>query len=159
VKTTSFRWLVLLAVPGCIVVQPLDDPKPADEDSAGGGKPAQAGSGNGSAGHNTAGSGPAAGGSGNTAGSGNVPPGGAPSSGGSGQPPLEECAPPGEFCLLSSDCCQTGPDLGSNGAACLSDDFLCHALCFSNSECNSNCCVELDGASYGACVDPSYCAG
>jgi len=159
VKITDFRWLVLLSIPGCLLVQPLDDAKPADESSAGSGnssgKPSHAG--NGSAGHNTAGSGPA-GGTGNAAGSGPSP-GGAPSSTGGGSPPIDQCVPPGRVCEFSSDCCQTGADLGSNGAACLADDYLCHALCLSNSECVSDCCVELDGEEYGACVDPSYCAG
>jgi len=158
VKTTSWLGLALLLVPGCLLVQPLDDAKPAAGGAAGSGnssgKPSHAGS----AGHNNAGSGPAAGGSGNSAGASPVPPGGAPSSsGGGGEPPVEECVLPGDFCTESVSCCQTEEEAGPYGATCLADDFLCHSICLSNSECMSDCCVELDGTSYGACADPSYC--
>ncbi|MEI9949137.1 MAG: hypothetical protein WDO74_09185 [Pseudomonadota bacterium] len=88
-KTATCRWLVLLLIPGCILVQPLDDPKTTDgveDEDAGSGNgddiPGKAGSGNSGggpakAGSGNSGGGPAKAGSGNsggtspTAGSGN----------------------------------------------------------------------------------------
>ena len=82
-KTTAWRWLVLLLIPGCILVQPLDEAKPADSDDSSSGGPAKAGSGNGSGGApSKAGSGnsgaPAKAGSGNAGRAGSSA-GGAPS--------------------------------------------------------------------------------
>ena len=76
-KTTAWRWLVLLLIPGCILVQPLDEAKPDDDDSvpATSGGPSKAGSGNGSSG------GPSKAGSGN-AGRGGSSAAGAPNGGG-----------------------------------------------------------------------------
>lgn len=65
------------------------------------------------------------------------------------------CSDPGSSCTKSGDCCQTGSKVGPNGATCLSDDSVCHAKCYSNSECGSGCCVPLSGVSYGACGSPS----
>ena len=71
-KAIAWSWLALLAIPGCLLVQPLDDAKPIDEDIAGSaGKPAQAGGAGRPAGGN-----PGTGGTGNKAGAGPVPPGG-----------------------------------------------------------------------------------
>src|SRR4051794_12424799 len=65
-KAIGGCWLALLVIPGCLLVQPLDEAKPDQQDSAGsGGKASHAGS----AGQHTGGS-PAAGGAGNKAGSG-----------------------------------------------------------------------------------------
>jgi len=47
VKTTAWSWLGLLLIPGCLLVQPLDEAKPEDGGSAGngsGGGPSKAGS-------------------------------------------------------------------------------------------------------------------
>ncbi len=77
-RANCWRWLVLLLVPGCLLVQPLDEAKSDNDGSAGSGKPS---AGNGSAGHNSAGSGSPAGGSKNNAGSGPVAPGGSANGG------------------------------------------------------------------------------
>lgn len=71
-KTTVWGLLSLLAIPGCLLVQPLDDPKPADGAAGGGNKAGGSGQPSGGSGNS---------GSGNKAGSGSVPPGGAPSGG------------------------------------------------------------------------------
>jgi len=80
-KTTAWHWLILLLVPGCLLVQPLDDAKPKQDGSAGSGnssgKPSQ-----GSAGLHSGGS-TQTGGAGNKAGAGPVHPGGAPNGGAS----------------------------------------------------------------------------
>jgi hypothetical protein len=68
------------------------------------------------------------------------------------------CAAPGEACGATK-CCQSGPDVGSNGAVCVSNDNECHAICYSNSDCNSGCCAMLSGQNYGACAAASYCGG
>jgi hypothetical protein len=76
-KALAWSWLALLALPSCLLIQPLDDAKPENT----GGSSGKAGQ--------HAGGGPSAGGSGNkggsgpSGGSGPVPPGGAPNSGGS----------------------------------------------------------------------------
>ena len=67
-KVRAWAWLGLLALPGCLLIQPLDDAKPNDE-----------GGSSGKAGQHAGGSGPSAGGAGNKAGSG--------TSGGSGPGP------------------------------------------------------------------------
>jgi hypothetical protein len=76
VKTSAWRWLLLLVIPGCILVQPLDEAKP--EGSAGSGnssgKSSQAGAGHASGS-------PGAGGSGNKAGAGPLPAAGAANGG------------------------------------------------------------------------------
>jgi len=81
-KTTALGWLVLLLIPGCLLVQPLDSAKPDDDDDdtvpaaqAGNAGKASGGSGPGAAG--TAGTG----GTGNKAGSGPVPAGGSANGG------------------------------------------------------------------------------
>jgi len=78
-KANAWGWLALLLIPGCLLVQPLDEAKPDAEGSSGGaGKPSsQAGSG----GKLTGGSGSGSGGSGNRGGSGSLPPGGAANGG------------------------------------------------------------------------------
>jgi len=73
VKATIFCWLLLLSIPGCLLLQPLDDAKP--EGSAGGPNGGSAGSGNGSSG------GPSKAGNGN-AGHAGSPAGGAANGGG-----------------------------------------------------------------------------
>ena len=140
-KIAAFRWFVLLLIPGCLLVQPLDEPKPDGEDSGSAGsgnssgKPAQAGSSSHAGAHS--GGSPAASGS-----------------GGSGEP-IAECIDPAQndTCEDSEDCCQT-----DNGAVCLSDDYFCHAICYDDSDCASNCCVPLEDEAYGACADVSYCS-
>ena len=82
-KANAWSWLALLVLPGCLLIQPLDEAKPNDETS-----------GNAGAGQHSGGSGPGKGGAGNKAGSGSgaaasggsssVPPGGASNGGGSG---------------------------------------------------------------------------
>lgn len=67
-------------------------------------------------------------------------------------PPPPICHNPGLSCTGKSDCCQTGTPVGPYGAVCLSDDDLCHAECYHSYECGSNCCVKLQGVSYGACA-------
>lgn len=69
-------WLPLLVVPGCLLVQPLDDVKAGDDDSV---PSAHAGMG-----QHAGGNGPGAGGAGNKAGSGPVASGGSGATGGSG---------------------------------------------------------------------------
>jgi hypothetical protein len=77
-KGSAWAWLGVLVLPGCLLIQPLDEAKP-DEGSGGSGK----------AGQHAGGSGPSAGGAGNKAGSGPsggsspVPSGGADNNGGS----------------------------------------------------------------------------
>jgi hypothetical protein len=69
-----------------------------------------------------------------------------------------ECAPacvqPGGACALSSQCCQTGGDI-PYGAKCLTEDYTCHDICYTSSECTGGCCIELQGLSYGACGTPT----
>lgn len=67
-------------------------------------------------------------------------------------PPPPVCHNPGSSCTGKSDCCQTGATVGPYGAVCISDDGVCHAECYSSNECGSNCCVKLQGVSYGACA-------
>jgi len=155
-KARAWAWLVLLLVPGCLLVQPLDEAKPDTGGSSG--NSSHAGKGNGSAGQSSAGSGATTGGSSNSAGTGAVSSAGTPSAGG-GAPPIDECVAPGDSCSSSASCCQTGANVGDYGAICLSEDYFCHSICLDNTECVSGCCAELDGLSYGACVDPSYCTG
>jgi hypothetical protein len=38
-----------------------------------------------------------------------------------------------------------------NGAVCVSNDNSCHAICTASSQCNSGCCIQLQGVSYGDC--------
>lgn len=87
-KTHVWRWLSLLALPGCLVVQPLDDAK-SNEDLGGAGKTSHAGA-PGSGGSNGM---PPKGGSGGTPSSGGAPTnpgkGGMPGTGGSG--PSQSC--------------------------------------------------------------------
>lgn len=107
-KATAWGWLVLLLIPGCLLVQPLDDPKPDDAGSAGAagaagrGQPSQAGS----AGRPSGASGSSAGGSGNRGGSGPLPAGGAANGG----------APSGvDFSLFLGDWTVSG---GKNTVSC-----------------------------------------
>ncbi|HEY0468314.1 MAG TPA: hypothetical protein VGC79_29155 [Polyangiaceae bacterium] len=112
-KTTAWRWLILLLIPGCLLVQPLDEAKPDDDDSASAaaGKPSLAGSAGkasqaGSAGQHSGGSGPGAGGTGNRAGSGPLPTAGAANGG----------APSGvDFSLFLGDWTVNG---GKNTVSC-----------------------------------------
>jgi hypothetical protein len=91
VKTTAWGWLALLLIPGCLLVQPLDQARPDDDGSAGesgesgdsgnsSGAPSKAGSGGGTS---KAGSGNAGGGGSPNGGapSGNAGDGGSPSGG------------------------------------------------------------------------------
>jgi hypothetical protein len=79
-KVSAWAWLGLLALPGCLLIQPLDDAKPNQESGGSSGK----------AGQHAGGSGPGAGGAGNKAGSGPsggsdpIPAGGTDDSGGTG---------------------------------------------------------------------------
>jgi hypothetical protein len=66
------------------------------------------------------------------------------------------CATPGESCSSSTPCCQTGSNEPS-GAACISNDGLCHAKCTSGSECESGCCATVQGESWGVCAVASEC--
>ncbi len=78
-KVSAWAWLGVLALPGCLLIQPLDKAKPNDDSGS-----------SGKAGQHAGGSGPSAGGAGNKAGSGPsggsgpVPPGGADNGGGTG---------------------------------------------------------------------------
>jgi hypothetical protein len=36
----------------------------------------------------------------------------------------------------------------------VADDGSCHAICLASDECNTNCCIELVGVSYGDCGEP-----
>jgi hypothetical protein len=81
-KAVAWGWLALLVLPGCLLIQPLDDAKPentgGNNGKAGqhaGGGPSTGGAGNKGGSGNKAGSGP-------EGGSGPVPPGGAPNNGG-----------------------------------------------------------------------------
>jgi len=65
-------------------------------------------------------------------------------------PPGPSCASAGSSCASTGDCCQSGSGI-PYGQVCLSDDNACHALCASSSECNSGCCIKLQGASDGVC--------
>lgn len=66
------------------------------------------------------------------------------------------CSTPGKSCATSLDCCPPGAG-ASKGAVCLTDDYVCHAKCTTDGECNSGCCAPLKGLSYGACAAKSYC--
>jgi hypothetical protein len=91
-RTTAWSWLALLVIPGCLLVQPLDQAKPDDDGSAGSGNSnaggsSKAGSSNGSSGGTSkAGSGNAGRGGGASGGapSGNAGRGGDASGGASG---------------------------------------------------------------------------
>jgi hypothetical protein len=43
------------------------------------------------------------------------------------------------------------------GAVCISNDNLCHAKCSANSDCQSGCCAQVQGESYGGCAASSVC--
>ncbi|HYQ30671.1 MAG TPA: hypothetical protein VER04_25745 [Polyangiaceae bacterium] len=75
-KTSRWGWLALLLLPGCLLVQPLDEAKPASEDNAGSG-----GKASGNAGQHSGGSGASTAGTGNRAGSGSMPTSGAANGG------------------------------------------------------------------------------
>jgi len=65
-KAFAWRWLALLAIPGCVLVQPLDEAKPADSDNAGSGNgSSHAGSSNAGSASGGRSGGPAKAGSGN----------------------------------------------------------------------------------------------
>jgi hypothetical protein len=72
-------------------------------------------------------------------------------------PDTGTCAAVGLSCTESSGCCQTGQGIGIEGAQCISNDGTCHASCSSDSECESGCCAQVDGQTYGVCADSSYC--
>ena len=65
-----------------------------------------------------------------------------------------QCAPPptcgqaGAACVTPTDCCQTGTPYGET---CLSEDYICHDVCYASTDCTSGCCIQLQGQSYGAC--------
>lgn len=89
---------------------------------------------------------------------------GAPDIGGGGDPDIggststteNECASPGAGCS-NTVCCQGGPDVGPHGAECISNDGVCHAICYVDDECVSGCCAQVNGESYGVCAGPSFC--
>lgn len=59
---------------------------------------------------------------------------------------------PGTSCNAHDDCCQVSP----NGNICVgSPIYKCASVCNMSSECENNCCVQLDGVSYGACITGS----
>lgn len=70
---------------------------------------------------------------------------------GSGSGSGGSCVPIGQPCPAGTQCCPGG----TYGVACASatngTDYSCAAICYKSSECLSNCCVQLSGASYGAC--------
>ncbi|HET7545538.1 MAG TPA: hypothetical protein VFK05_36980 [Polyangiaceae bacterium] len=88
-KTTAWGWLVLLALPGCLLVQPLDDVSNGSAGSSGKTSTSSAGSAgkaSGGSGSGVGGAGNHAGGSANPAGgSSSIPPGGAANGGGAGE--------------------------------------------------------------------------
>jgi len=72
-RTTALAFLALLAIPGCLLVQPLDDAKPEDGNSAGSTGHTSGGNQNSGGAGNKAGSGPVgSSGAGNKAGSGPI---------------------------------------------------------------------------------------
>jgi hypothetical protein len=70
------------------------------------------------------------------------------------------CIPAGSTttCSSAAQCCQAGPTQ-PEGAACISNDSLCHAICASGSDCTSGCCAQVEGESYGVCAAASDCGG
>jgi hypothetical protein len=62
------------------------------------------------------------------------------------------CVAPGGACSNTGECCQSGQGV-PYGQSCISNDNACHALCAASSECNSGCCIKLQGDSYGVCGD------
>ncbi len=59
---------------------------------------------------------------------------------------------PGTPCDFKSDCCQ----VSTYGDTCVGDPInQCAGLCYSSSDCPSDCCVALQDESYGACVSVS----
>ncbi len=59
---------------------------------------------------------------------------------------------PGTPCTDESQCCQ----VDTNGDTCVGGPInQCAALCYSSSDCPSDCCVALQDESYGACVSVS----
>jgi hypothetical protein len=64
------------------------------------------------------------------------------------------CQQPNGPCTVDSECCQTGTDVGSSGAYCITSDGLCHSGCTASSNCSEDCCVELSGGG-AACFSPT----
>ena len=109
-RAGAWAWLGVLALPGCLLIQPLDDAKPA-------------GSGGGAHAGQHAGGGPAAGGAGNKGGSGPTPSGGSgpsPSGGdsnGGGSGGADFSLYLGDWKLISGDYTrQCGTDSATTGA-------------------------------------------
>jgi hypothetical protein len=63
----------------------------------------------------------------------------------------ECCVMNGGGCTETGQCCASGPEIGPLGQVCISNDGLCHPLCTSSSQCGSNCCIQIEGESYGDC--------
>ena len=58
----------------------------------------------------------------------------------------------GTTCTAHSDCCQ----VHVNGDLCVGEPvYQCAAKCTASDQCAGNCCVQLAGLSYGACVSGS----
>ena len=74
--------------------------------------------------------------------------------GGGGGSESPGCGDPGEYCDHDSDCCQSGHNYGQ---IYIASDGACHAVCYHGDDCNSGCCGELQGSSYGACASPGRC--
>ena len=58
----------------------------------------------------------------------------------------------GTTCTAHSDCCQ----VDTYGDICVGEPvYQCAAKCTASAQCAGNCCVQLTGQSYGACVSGS----
>jgi hypothetical protein len=40
---------------------------------------------------------------------------------------------------------------------CITNDYVCHAQCTTGSQCNSGCCAQVTGESYGVCASTDHC--
>lgn len=123
-KTPLWRWLALLALPGCLVVQPLDEAK--SDDMGGGGRSASAG-----APASSGSTGAPKGGSGGAPGRGGAPSsGGAPSTPGTGGSPGTGAAGGGP----SQNCDQTTLPSGDYGEKTIVG--ICFAILWDGLTCS-----------------------
>jgi hypothetical protein len=67
------------------------------------------------------------------------------------------CVAPGASCSATSQCCQTGSTVGPYGSTCISNDDECHSICHSGSDCESGCCAQVTGESWGVCAAATDC--
>ncbi|HEX8794720.1 MAG TPA: hypothetical protein VF765_27425 [Polyangiaceae bacterium] len=74
---------------------------------------------------------------------------GSSSSGGGGSS-SGGCEQIGQACTSSSQCC-SGSTYGNTCATADGTSYSCAAVCYHSGECLSNCCLQLQNQSFGAC--------